>query len=84
MSAPIPSFEEQVPMPEVLYPDLPDVDFDYSEDATPRESVPIPFADFIDLYSSQFFCRHYHYHSLYRASLFIDFCDDCSGRVRWS
>ena len=42
MRAPIPSVEDQIPMPDFLFEDMPPLEFDYSNDATPEERVPLP------------------------------------------
>ena len=54
MSAPIPSFEDQIPMPDFLYPNIPGLVFDHGEDAACPKSVPLPFVDLIDLYHPEF------------------------------
>ena len=50
LHAPMPSFEDRIPMPDFLYPGMPNLEFDYSEDAVPEEKVPLPFSDLIDLF----------------------------------
>ena len=49
LHSPLPSFEERMPEPEFLFHDMPDLDFDYGEDATPEESVPMPCFALVDL-----------------------------------
>ena len=50
LHAPMPSFENRIPMPDFLYPGMPNLELDHSEDTVPEEKVTLPFSDLIDLF----------------------------------